>query len=78
MTHRPPGRAARARARELVDPVGIAEVADRLGVPRHQVDVWRNRARMPEPTWVIGGRPAWDWPIIEEWARDTGRGSPEG
>lgn len=73
MTNRPSGGVARARARELVDPVGIAEVADRLGVPRHQVDVWRNRGRLPEPTWTTGGRPAWDWPIIEEWARERGR-----
>lgn len=61
-----PGRAA--------DPVGISEIAERLGVKRATVDMWRFRHHtLPEPRWIVGGRPAWDWPDILKWAKDTGR-----
>ena len=55
------------------DEVGLAEIAERLGVQRRTVDRWRGRGVLPDPTWIVGGRPAWDWPIIEAWARRTGR-----
>jgi len=60
-------------SRAEVDPVGLAEIAERLGVPRRNVDRWRERGVLPAPRWTVGGRPAWDWPEIEEWARATGR-----
>ena len=60
-------------ARPDVDPVGLAEIADRLGVPRRNVDRWRERGVLPDPDWTVGGRPAWDWSVIERWARATGR-----
>lgn len=60
-------------ARPEVDPVGLAEIAERLGVQRRTVDRWRERGVLPDPTWTVGGRPAWDWPIIEAWGRATGR-----
>lgn len=50
-----------------VEPVGLVEIADRLGVPRGQLDVMRHRGQMPEPRWTVGGRPAWDWSTIEGW-----------
>lgn len=53
--------------------VGLVEIADRLGVPRTHVDQWKWRGILPAPAWIIGGRPAWDWPDIEEWARTSGR-----
>lgn len=56
-----------------VEPVGLEEIAARLGVKRGLVDKWRTRGVLPEPTWTVGGRPAWDWSVIEQWARDTGR-----
>ncbi len=56
------------------DPVGLAEIAQRLRVQRDTVDKWRARHLLPQPTWPsVGGRPAWHWPVIETWARDTGR-----
>jgi predicted DNA-binding transcriptional regulator AlpA len=56
------------------EPVGVVEVAARLGVTRKAVDQWRRRALgFPEPRWTVGGRPAWSWPDVEEWARRTGR-----
>lgn len=55
------------------EPVGLAEIAERLGVKRGTVDVWRRRDRLPEPRWTVGGRPAWDWADIVAWAERTGR-----
>ncbi len=59
-------------------PVGIVEIADRLGVERETVDKWRTRDLLPEPEWTVGGRPAWDWRTIEAWARETGRSLRDG
>jgi predicted DNA-binding transcriptional regulator AlpA len=53
--------------------VGLAEIADRLGVRRGTVDQWRWRGELPEPKWTVGGRPAWHWPEIKQWAKATGR-----
>lgn len=58
---------------ENCDPVGLIEIADRLGVQRNTADVWRQRGLLPEPDWTVGGRPAWNWPTVEKWARDSGR-----
>jgi len=57
-----------------VEPVGAVEIAERLWVTRSAVDAWRKRGLgFPEPQWVDGGRPAWDWVDVEAWARRTGR-----
>lgn len=56
------------------DPVGISDIARRLGVQRDTVQKWRTRGLLPAPRWVVGGRPAWSWSEdIEPWARTTGR-----
>ena len=55
------------------DPVGIPEIAQRLGVKRPTVDIWRTRGLLPEPRWTVGGRPAWAWNDVEAWARASGR-----
>lgn len=55
------------------DPVGIREIAERLGVQRRTIDQWRIRGRMPAPDWMVGGRPAWAWETIRSWAATTGR-----
>ena len=54
-------------------PVGLAEIAERLGVERQTVDAWRHRRLLPDPAWTVGGRPAWAWSTIEAWAKSTGR-----
>lgn len=54
-------------------PVGIPEIAERLGVKRATVDQWRLRGLLPDPKWTVGGRPAWDWTDVEKWAKETGR-----
>lgn len=57
----------------VADPVGLSEIADRLGVARQTAKQWKLRGLLPEPKWTVGGRPVWDWPAIERWARKTGR-----
>lgn len=63
------------------DPVGLVEIAASLGVERKTVSQWHWRSKrgdlpvpMPDPRWTVSGAPAWHWPDIEKWARDTGRG----
>jgi hypothetical protein len=60
---------------EECDPVGAVEIAERLGVQRATVDMWRQRpsTAFPPARWTIGARPAWNWPEIEAWARHSGR-----
>lgn len=57
-------------------PVGEKEIAERLGVSRKTVEKWRDRDVMPQPRWTVGGRPAWNWPDIWDWAVETGRDTP--
>lgn len=57
-----------------VEPVGIVEIVDRLGVKRGTVLAWRKRGLgFPDPRWTVGGRPAWDWRDVEAWARKMDR-----
>lgn len=55
------------------EPVGQKEIAGRLGVEEDTVKKWRTRGIFPapEPT-LVGGRPWWQWPDIEQWSRETG------
>lgn len=55
------------------DPVGIKEIAERLGVKRATVDMWLQRQLLPDHDWVVGGRPAWNWPIIKKWSDNRTR-----
>lgn len=54
-------------------PVGIQEIAERLGVKRATVDQWVQRELLPPRDWTVGGRPAWNWPNIQSWAEETRR-----
>lgn len=63
MTYAPP----------VADPVGIAEIAKRLGVERGTAKQWNLRKLLPPPRWTVSGAPAWEWRDIERWARKTGR-----
>lgn len=55
--------------------VGTAEIAERLGVSRHQVvHDWRRRHDdFPEPVAKLKRGLIWNWPDVERWARATGR-----
>jgi hypothetical protein len=63
------------------DLVGIAEIAERLGVALRTVSMWRYRhhrthgrrgSRSPTRT-HLGGHPCWQWKDVEAWANATGR-----
>lgn len=55
------------------DPVGPAEIAQRLNVKAKTVHVWKVRGILPEPEWTLSGVPIWQWRTIEAWAKQTGR-----
>jgi hypothetical protein len=55
------------------DPVGIRDIAKRLGVARQTVKGWNLQGDLPPPKWHVSGAPAWDWPDIEKWARKNGK-----
>lgn len=55
------------------DVVGLAEIADRLGVKPRTAVQWHWRGVLPEPTWKLAMGPAWDWEVIAKWARSSGR-----
>lgn len=56
------------------DPVGMTDIADRLGVKQQTVIMWKLRGVLPPHRWEVSGRPAWDWNRdIVPWAKDTGR-----
>lgn len=50
------------------DPVGVTEIARRLGRPRDTIQKWRTRHQdFPQPRWTIHGAAAWNWPDIAAW-----------
>ena len=60
-----------------VDPVGIKDIAERLGVKQQTAAMWNHRGILPTPKWEASGIPLWDWPEIEAWHRNrSGRGIP--
>ena len=56
-----------------VDPVGMVEIGERLGARRQTVAQWHYRGLLPPARWTVSGYPAWNWPDIERWARETER-----
>ncbi len=61
--------------RQDVDPVGMVEIAERLGVRQQTVAMWKYRGLLPPPRWTVSRLPAWDWADILKWAKETGRHS---
>lgn len=54
--------------------VGVAEIADRLGVGTSVVHDWRRRHdAFPQPIARLSMGLIWSWPDVEDWARRTGR-----
>jgi hypothetical protein len=55
------------------DPVGLVEIAERLGVAQITARQWRRRGVLPDPKVTLAMGPLWSWSTIERWARETGR-----
>lgn len=52
----------------VVDPVGYAEIGERLGVRAKTVRVLRNRhADFPVPAVTVTGTPVWSWREVAVW-----------
>lgn len=55
-------------------PVGVIEIADRLGVLDRSVHKMLQRGRLPEPDYdTVNGSRAWNWRTILWWAGETRR-----
>ena len=52
--------------REL--PLGLAEIAQLLGIQRRSVDRMKARGSLPEPDGYVSGSPVWWRETIETWA----------
>ncbi len=56
------------------DPVGAADIAERLGVRPGTVRQWLTRyITFPAPRWHVNGQATWEWAEVEAWADATGR-----
>jgi predicted DNA-binding transcriptional regulator AlpA len=63
-----------ARRYHADDLVGVAEIANRLGLGTSVVHSWRRRHRdFPKPIVHLHMGLVWSWEDVEEWARSTGR-----
>lgn len=63
-----------AISEDEADPVGVMEIAARLGVKDRSVHMWKRRDRLPAPDYdAINGGIAWEWATILWWAGETGR-----
>lgn len=53
----------------MADPVGLTEIADRLGVPYNTVKKWKQRYEdWPPPRW----RQRYEWKEVVAWWRPKG------
>ena len=61
-------------AEDTCEPVGVLEIADRLGVQDRSVHMMIRRDRLPAADFdSINGSRAWNWRTILWWAGETGR-----
>jgi len=60
------------------DPVGAADIAERLGVKPVTVRAWQaRRTNFPKPRWQVNGQATWDWADVRNWAAEARPGSLE-
>lgn len=70
----PQGRGRCVRLYDPEGPVGLAEIAERLGAKPKTAETWRYRGLLPDPEpGTVGGRSWWKWGRIRSWAIETGR-----
>lgn len=53
--------------------VGVAEIAEMLGVTRQRVFQLTKLEGFPEPTALLSAGTIWERETVEKWARETGR-----
>ena len=59
--------------KRTADPVGVIEIAHRLGVRDRTVHMWSYRQILPPPDYdSVNGCRAWEWATMLEWAGRTG------
>lgn len=59
---------------ECGDPVGVLEMAERLGIQDRSVHMIRRRGQLPPPDYEqVNGSRAWEWSTILWWAGETDR-----
>jgi predicted DNA-binding transcriptional regulator AlpA len=59
--------------RNLDHVLGIAEIAELLGVARNTAWRWSQREEFPPPGKHLASGPIWDRADVERWARKSGR-----
>lgn len=73
MANEPKRERAKAAPPPALDPVGTLEIGERLGQRPQTVAQWNHRGLLPPHRWTVSGRPAWNWPDIEDWADASGK-----
>jgi hypothetical protein len=59
--------------------VGLTEIAQRAGVQKPVVSMWRTRHKdFPEVVSNLHAGPVWLWPEVEKWLRESGRRTDAG
>ena len=59
--------------------VGLTEIAQRAGVQKPVVSMWRTRYEtFPRPAALLATGPVWFWEPVKEWLETTGRQTDAG
>lgn len=61
---------------DVDDLVTAQQITELLGLSRPQlVYGWRSRGQhgFPDPVGKVGNLLVWEWPVVEAWAKRTGR-----
>ena len=55
---------------------GIEDLAEALGVSVNTAYVWNHRGKLPEPEWIVSGRPIWRATKMRKWIEAGAAGTP--
>lgn len=56
----------------MIDPVGVSEIANMLGVTRQQVSQYKFHGKLPDPEVTLAQGPLWDKQVIEDFISVVG------